>query len=137
MLIKAGLPSDLIQIVNGYGHILAPAIIEHTDHISFTGSVPVGKQIAVQSAERMKSLSLELGGKGGMIVLDDAHINHAAKVAVESSFVNAGQVCINSERIFVHESIYDAFKAKFLEETKKIRQGISQDYSLDYGALIQ
>lgn len=105
---EAGLPADLIQVVHGEGDVGA-ALIEEVDVIAFTGSTAVGRKVAEAAARRLIPAVLELGGKDPLIVLDDADLRHAARAAVWSGMVNAGQTCVATERIYVVDSVADPF----------------------------
>ncbi len=118
----AGVPADVLQIVNGYGET-GGALVDEADMIAFTGSVRTGKIIAERAAKRLVPVSLELGGKDPMIVLRDADIERAANAAVWGAFTNSGQVCISVERVYVEDSIADEFTRRVVEKTRALRQG--------------
>ncbi|MCH6162126.1 succinic semialdehyde dehydrogenase [Streptomyces marispadix] len=136
LLIEAGLPKDVWQIVIGEGHVIGPAVVERGDYVSFTGSTRTGRGVAQKAAERLVGASLELGGKNAMIVLPDADLDKAAAGAVRGSFSSAGQLCISIERLYVHESVADAFVERFVERTKRLRLGSSLAYGADMGSLV-
>jgi succinate-semialdehyde dehydrogenase/glutarate-semialdehyde dehydrogenase len=135
-LIEAGLPADLFQVVTGPGHELGSALIDGVDCVMFTGSTAVGRWVAERAARRLIPYSMELGGKNALLVLPDANLRHAAQVAVEGGFNNCGQVCVNWERIYVHERVYQAFVDELLEQTAAIRLGNSRAFDVDLGSLI-
>ena len=108
MLHKAGVPEDVIQIVDGAGETGA-ALVDYVDCVSFTGSTIVGRQVAVRAAERLIPCSLEMGGKDPFIVLDDADLEQAVSGVLLGALENAGQMCTSAERIYVMHSIYDEF----------------------------
>ncbi|MGH9938574.1 MAG: succinic semialdehyde dehydrogenase [Blastocatellia bacterium] len=116
------LPSDILQIVNGYGET-GGALVDEADMIAFTGSVRTGKIIAERAAKRLVPVSLELGGKDPMIVLRDADLERAANAAVWGAFTNSGQVCISVERVYVEDAIADEFTRRVVEKTQALRQG--------------
>ena len=89
------------------------AVIERADYVMFTGSTPVGREVAKRCGDRLVGCSLELGGKNAMLVLADADIDRAAESAVRACFANSGQLCISIERVYVHETIADEFLAAF------------------------
>ncbi len=89
----AGLPDGLLQIVTGPGSVIGGALIDAVDYVMFTGSTEVGRGVAQRAASNLIPFSMELGGKNALIVLEDANIPHSARVAIEGSFNNAGQVC--------------------------------------------
>jgi acyl-CoA reductase-like NAD-dependent aldehyde dehydrogenase len=119
---SAGLPADILQIVNGYGET-GGALVDEADMIAFTGSVRTGKIIAERAAKRLLPLSLELGGKDPMIVLLDADLERAANAAVWGAFTNSGQVCISVERVYVEDAVADEFTRRVVEKTRALRQG--------------
>ena len=107
---------------------------QEIDIIAFTGSVGVGRKIAVNCAEQLKPVILELGGKDPLIVLKDANLKRAAGAAVWSGFHNAGQTCISVERVYVEEYVADEFIRLVNEMTQSIVAGHNQDSS-DYGSM--
>jgi acyl-CoA reductase-like NAD-dependent aldehyde dehydrogenase len=130
-----GLPPDVYTAVPGYGAAGA-ALVEHVDMVMFTGSTATGKKIMAKAAERLIPVSLELGGKDPMIVLDDADVERAANAAVHYSMQNAGQTCISVERLYVQEPVYDEFVAKVTEKVRGLRQGVPGAVgTIDVGAI--
>ena len=136
LLVEAGLPEDLWQLVVGPGPVLGPAIVAHADYVSFTGSTRVGRDIAQQAAARLIGCSLELGGKNAFIVFADAPLDRAAEAAVRACFSSAGQLCISMERLLVEESVHDAFMDRFLARVRAMRLGGELDFSADMGSLV-
>lgn len=136
MLVEAGLPENLYQVVTGPGSRLGNALVDEVDYIMFTGSTAVGRQVAERAAGRLIPFSMELGGKNALVVLPDAKLPHAARVAIEGAFNNCGQVCINWERVYVHRAIYDAFMAELRRQMQTIRLGHSHAFDTDLGSLI-
>ncbi len=136
LLIEAGLPADVFQVVLGEGPVVGPEVVRHADYVSFTGSTRTGREVAQSAAARLVGVSLELGGKNAMLVLDDADIEKAAAGAVRSCFSSAGQLCVSIERLYVHESIADAFVERFAARTKAMRLGTSLAYGADMGSLV-
>ncbi len=108
LLIEAGLPAEVFQIVLGEGPVVGPEVVRHADYVSFTGSTRTGREVAQGAAARLVGVSLELGGKNAMLVLHDADVEKAAAGAVRACFSSAGQLCISIERLYVHASIADA-----------------------------
>jgi acyl-CoA reductase-like NAD-dependent aldehyde dehydrogenase len=135
LLREAGLPADVFTVVTGDGPVVGPAVGERVDFLMFTGSGRTGRLVARQAAERLIGCSLELGGKNPMIVLRDADLEKAVDGAVRGCFAAAGQICVSIERIWVHDSIWDAFLERFVERTKALRLGAAFDYSIDVGSL--
>ncbi|GAA4022148.1 succinic semialdehyde dehydrogenase [Streptomyces plumbiresistens] len=136
LLVEAGLPADVFQVVLGEGPVIGPEVVKHADYVSFTGSTRTGREVAQGAATRLIGVSLELGGKNAMLVLEDADIEKAAAGAVRGCFSSAGQLCISIERLYVHESIADAFVERFAARTKAMRLGTSLAYGADMGSLV-
>ncbi|MCM2577654.1 succinic semialdehyde dehydrogenase [Streptomyces meridianus] len=135
-LIEAGLPAELWQVVLGEGPVIGPAVVQHADYVSFTGSTRTGREVAQGAAARLVSCSLELGGKNAMLVLADADLEKAAAGAVRGCFSSAGQLCISIERLYVHESVADAFLERFAALTRAMRLGSALAYGADMGSLV-
>lgn len=137
-ILKAGdLPDGLFHHIVGSGAAVSTAFFAHgVDKIFFTGSVPAGKQLMAQAAETLTPLSLELGGKDPMIVLEDADIERAANGAAWAGFQNAGQSCGGVERIYVHESLYTQFVDRLAAKTRALRHGAADDTcNVDIGSM--
>jgi len=133
--LECGAPADVFSVITGAGRAGA-ALVDNVDMIHFTGSTATGRKVAVQAAERLIPVSLELGGKDPMIVLRDADIERAANMAVEWGFRNSGQICISVERVYVEEPVYDAFVQKVIEKTRALRQGVpGEPGKIDVGAM--
>ncbi|MFJ4005534.1 succinic semialdehyde dehydrogenase [Streptomyces sp. NPDC090023] len=135
LLIEAGLPAGAFQVVLGEGPVVGPEIVRHADYVSFTGSTRTGREVAQGAAARLIGVSLELGGKNAMLVLEDADIEKAAAGAVRACFSSAGQLCISIERLYVHESVADVFLERFAARTKAMRLGTALAYGADMGSL--
>ncbi|GAA4904533.1 succinic semialdehyde dehydrogenase [Streptomyces coeruleoprunus] len=136
LLIEAGLPAEVFQVVIGEGPVVGPEVVKHADYVSFTGSTRTGREVAQGAAARLVGVSLELGGKNAMLVLRDADVEKAAAGAVRACFSSAGQLCISIERLYVHESIADAFIERFAARTKAMRLGNALAYGADMGSLV-
>ena len=134
LLEEAGLPGEVMQVVEGSGETVGQGIVAECDYLMFTGSTAVGRKLAARAGERLIGFSAELGGKNPLIVCADADVERAAQGAVTACFSNAGQLCISVERIYVHEAVADAFTARFVELTQAMRLG--QAWTDDMGALI-
>jgi len=120
---EAGFPPGVVNIINGPG-TTGDMIARHMDiaKIAFTGSSAVGHKIVIAAGEsNLKKVSLELGGKSPLIICKDADLDQAATAAHVGLFINAGQCCCASSRIFVHEDIHEAFLEKVLMHAKKLR----------------
>jgi acyl-CoA reductase-like NAD-dependent aldehyde dehydrogenase len=134
---NAGFPEKLVTVVQGGGEVGQALIEADPDKLLFTGSVETGRRVAEACAKRLIPTVLELGGKDAMIVLADAGLDSAASGAVWGSYTNCGQVCLSVERIFVEQSISQAFALACVEKTKKLRIGPGSDPASDVGPLIR
>ena len=130
---EAGLPKDLLTVLSGDGETGAALVQAGVDKITFTGSVGTGKKVALACAEQLIPCTLELGGKDPMIVCADADLDKAAAGAVAGAIFNTGQYCCGTERIYVVESVADAFTQKVVERVKALRQGHTGEF--DVGAM--
>jgi betaine-aldehyde dehydrogenase len=121
---RAGLPAGVINLVAGDGRTGA-ALVRHpdVDMISFTGSIPVGREIASECAGRLRRTSLELGGKDVMVVLPDADIDTVVNGALWGAFTNCGQVCVGVRRLLLHDSISQNVLDRLVAKTKALRIG--------------
>ncbi|MDF3291071.1 succinic semialdehyde dehydrogenase [Streptomyces silvisoli] len=135
-LIEAGLPPAVWQVVIGEGPVVGPAVVEHADYVSFTGSTRTGRDVAQRAAARLIGCSLELGGKNAMLVLRDADLDKAAEGAVRACFASAGQLCISIERLYVHSSVAEPFLERFAARTRALRLGKGLAYGADMGSLV-
>ncbi len=122
LALAAGLPAGVLQVVTGYGET-GQHLIECADMICFTGSVATGRKVAERCGQLLKPVTLELGGKDPMIVLGDADLERASSACVYGGLVNAGQVCISVERVYVEASVYDTFVGKVVDKVRQVRQG--------------
>ncbi|PHQ48795.1 succinic semialdehyde dehydrogenase [Streptomyces cinnamoneus] len=136
LLVEAGLPEGVWQVVLGDGPVVGPAVVAHADYVSFTGSTRTGREVARGAAARLVGCSLELGGKNAMLVLRDADVEKAAAGAVRACFSSAGQLCVSIERLYVHSSLADDFLRRFTARTKAMRLGTALAYGADMGSLI-
>ncbi len=134
LLASAGLPEGVFNLVLGDGATGATLIESGVDKISFTGSVRTGRKVAEACGRNLLPCTLELGGKDPMIVCGDANIERAARGAVWGAFVNSGQVCTSTERVYVVDEVADRFIDRCVEETSKLRQGSEGEF--DVGAII-
>ncbi|WP_042383355.1 succinic semialdehyde dehydrogenase [Streptacidiphilus melanogenes] len=136
LMVEAGLPAELWQIVIGDGPVVGPEVVAHADYVSFTGSTRTGRDVAQRAAARLIGASMELGGKNAMLVLADADLDKAAEGAVRACFSSAGQLCISIERLYVASSVADAFLEKFVARTKALKLGNSLAWGADMGSLV-
>jgi acyl-CoA reductase-like NAD-dependent aldehyde dehydrogenase len=130
----AGMPKDVFGLVEGEGEVGAALVEAGVNKIAFTGSVATGRKIAEACGRNLIPCTLELGGKDPMIVCGDADLDRAAKGCVFGAFLNAGQFCCSTERVYVVESVADAFTDKVLGHVRALRQGSSGEY--DIGPMI-
>jgi acyl-CoA reductase-like NAD-dependent aldehyde dehydrogenase len=135
LLHECGLPSDVLTVVTGPGAELGPALIADVDFLMFTGSTRTGRIVAREAAERLIGVSLELGGKNPMLVLDDADLELAVEGAIRGAFVGAGQVCVSIERLYVHRAIWNPFVSQLVDRTGALRLRASLDYDADVGSM--
>lgn len=134
LLRQAGVPDNVVQVVNGTGET-GKAMIDEVDYISFVGSTEVGRKVAQQAGERLIPSSLELGGKDSAIVLRDAKIDVAAANVLTGALENAGQSCIGIERVYVESPIYDEFVAHIQQLTEKLRLDTAKGFNVHMGSL--
>lgn len=136
--IEAGLPPGVLNIVHGLGESVGQAINTHPDikAISFTGSTATGRMIAKASAETMKRLHLEMGGKNPTIVFADCDFDRTVSEVLRSAFSNQGQICLCGSRIFVERSIYDKFSHTLASKIKLLKIGNPLDPQTDQGATV-
>ncbi|BCZ79640.1 betaine-aldehyde dehydrogenase [Paraburkholderia terrae] len=135
--LEAGVPPGVFNVVQGDGRVGA-MLSAHPDiaKISFTGGVETGKKVmSMAGGSSLKEVTMELGGKSPLIVFDDADLDRAADIAVTANFFSAGQVCTNGTRVFVHQSVQQAFEARVIERVKRIRIGKPSDPSTNFGPL--
>ncbi|WP_067727479.1 NAD-dependent succinate-semialdehyde dehydrogenase [Oceanobacillus damuensis] len=135
---QAGIPKGVLTILPGSASEISDAWMEDSRvrKISFTGSTEVGKLLMEKSAATVKKISLELGGHAPLIVMENANLDKAAEGAVRSKFRNAGQTCVCSNRIYVHENVVDRFNEKFKEKVQTLKVGNGLDVGVDVGPLI-
>ncbi|AGN00350.1 succinic semialdehyde dehydrogenase [Salinarchaeum sp. Harcht-Bsk1] len=136
LLAEAGVPSAVFQVVPGRGETLGPPLIDAVDAVNFTGSTAVGREVAAQAAESLIPATLELGGKGPMIVREDAPLGRTVTGALRGAFASAGQLCIAVERIYVHESIADEFTDRLVERVRGLDLGTEFTYAPDVGSMV-
>ena len=135
---EAGLPAGVLNILHGTGPEIGNAIVAHPQikAISFTGGTATGQHIARIAAPMFKKLSLELGGKNPTIVFPDVDIEATVKEVFRSSFSNQGQICLCGSRIFVHQDIYEPFKASFVKWVSSAKVSYPSDPKAQLGAVV-
>lgn len=137
MFHDAGLPPGVLNVVWGVPHEVSQHLIGSplVRKVSFTGSVPVGKQLAALAGAHMKRMTMELGGHSPVIVCDDCDAERAADLLSALKFTNAGQVCVSPTRFFVQQAVYDRFMARFIAATRQIKVGPGLDADSKMGPL--
>ncbi|WP_424930225.1 aldehyde dehydrogenase family protein [Amaricoccus tamworthensis] len=138
LLIEAGLPAGVCNIVLGYGQPVGSLMSSHpdVDMVTFTGSTAVGKLISETAADTLKKVALELGGKNPQVIFPDADIESAADAVTFGVYFNVGQCCNSSSRIIVHEDIADDFVARVVELSKKVVFGDPMNPDTQVGAIV-
>ena len=135
---EAGIPAGVINVVTGAGRVVGEAMTSHRslDMISFTGSTAVGKRIAQKSADQMKRVGLELGGKAANIVFADADIDSAVDGVLLGYTMNQGEECVQGARLLIEKNIKSTFLEALVERSKRIRIGLPLDERADMGSMI-
>lgn len=138
LLVEAGLPAGVCNIVLGYGIPVGSLMTSHNavDMISFTGSTAVGKKISEIAAGTLKKVALELGGKNAQVIFPDADLDDAADAVAFGMHFNVGQCCNSSSRIIVHEDIAEAFTARVVELSRKVAYGNPLNPKTQVGAIV-
>ncbi|MAV31296.1 MAG: NAD-dependent succinate-semialdehyde dehydrogenase [Cycloclasticus sp.] len=134
---KAGLPKGVVNILMGDSALISKKLIESPviKKISFTGSTPVGQQLAALAGDQAKPCVMELGGHAPVLIFDDADLEKAIDLSVITKSRNSGQVCISPTRFFVQEAIYDQFLSEFSEKFAALRLGNGLDEDTQMGPL--
>ena len=135
--IDAGFPPGAVNLIVGRAATITPLIMDdrRVAKVSFTGSVPIGRQIVEQSARTLTKVTMELGGHAPVIVHSDADINAFASAAALGKFRNAGQVCASPTRFYIHESIFERAAAALVERTRALKMGDPMAQDTDLGPL--
>jgi betaine-aldehyde dehydrogenase len=138
MLLEAGLPAGVCNIVLGYGNPVGSLMTTHdaVDMVTFTGSTAVGKMITKSSGETLKKVALELGGKNPQVIFPDADIENAADAVTFGIYFNVGQCCNSSSRIIVHEDIADDFISRVVALSRKVAFGNPMNPETQVGAIV-
>ena len=137
ILIEAGLPAGVFNVVQGLGNVGASLIEDaRVAKVSLTGSVPTGRKVYAAAAAGIKHVTMELGGKSPMIVFDDADIESAISGAINGNFYSSGQICSNGTRVFVHRAIKDKFLSRLVERTKTAVIGDPLDEATNFGPMV-
>lgn len=135
---EAGIPAGVFQSILTKSSIIGDIMVEHpvVRLVSFTGSTEVGRHIGRIAGSLFKRVALELGGNGPFVVLSDADVDQAVKAAVFGKFLHQGQICMITNRMIVHEDLYDEFTEKFVEHVKRIPCGDPRDHNVIIGPII-
>lgn len=136
-LADAGLPKGVVNMVYGVPSEVSSYLSPHPviRKISFTGSTPVGKQLASLAGAHMKRITMELGGHAPAIVFNDADVKAAASILAAGKYRNAGQVCIAPTRFLIQDGVYDQFVDEFMVKTKALKMGNGLDEGVTIGPL--
>ena len=136
--VDAGVPAGVIQLVYGVPSEISSYLIAHPiiKKVTFTGSTPVGKQLAALAGQHMKRVTMELGGHAPAIVFEDADLEQAVNVLGANKFRNAGQVCVAPTRFLVHEQVYPEFVERFTAYAKNVKVGNGLDPETRMGPLV-
>jgi acyl-CoA reductase-like NAD-dependent aldehyde dehydrogenase len=138
LLSEAGVPAGVVNIVHGGGGAVGDRLVRHPDVpvITLTGSRDTGVAVLEAAAENLKHVHLELGGKNGIIVMDDADLDLAADGILWSAFGTSGQRCTAASRVIAHEKIYDALQRRLVEAAEKMQLGPGWEDETDVGPVI-
>lgn len=138
ILLEAGLPPEVIQLVHGLGEVVGKAIVEHAQVpvLSFTGSTETGGFVGETAGRMHKRLSLEMGGKNAQIVLNDADLELAVDGVLWGAFGTTGQRCTATSRLILQEGIHDRFVARLVERARALRLGDGRVAGTDVGPLV-
>jgi phenylacetaldehyde dehydrogenase len=138
LILEAGIPAGVVNIVPGYGETAGAALAAHedVDKVAFTGSTEVGKLIVKAAAGNLKKVSLELGGKSPNIILDDTDVQTAIAGASNAIFFNQGEVCSAGSRLYIQKKVFDQVAEGVAEQAKKIKLGPGMDPSTQMGPLV-
>jgi succinate-semialdehyde dehydrogenase / glutarate-semialdehyde dehydrogenase len=138
LALRAGVPKGVFNVITGNARAIGGEFTSNATvrKITFTGSTEIGRVLMRQSADQIKKLGLELGGNAPFIVFDDADLDAAAAGAIVSKYRNNGQTCVCANRIYVQDSVYDAFAAKLADKVRALKVGKGTDPGVVLGPLI-
>jgi betaine-aldehyde dehydrogenase len=138
LLVEAGLPAGVVNVVLGYGKPVGTTLTSHrdVDMVTFTGSTSVGKQITRTAGDTLKKVALELGGKNPQVVFPDADLDSAADAVTFGTYFNVGQCCNAGSRIIVHEDIAAAFTTRILDLSRRVAFGDPLNPKTQVGAIV-
>ena len=134
---QAGLPDGVFNVVQG-DYRVGQMLTAHPDiaKVSFTGESGTGKAVMADSSATLKHVTMELGGKSPMVVFEDAKLDDAVSAAMVANFYTQGEVCTHGTRVYVHESLYEAFLSQLKQRTEKLIVGDPMDMDTQIGSLI-
>ncbi|KAH1281539.1 hypothetical protein KXX11_004210, partial [Aspergillus fumigatus] len=138
---EAGVPAGVLNLVTA-SRERTPEVVdvwladERVRKISFTGSTPVGRHLARESAATLKKLSLELGGNAPFIVFEDADLDAAVEGLMVAKFRNGGQTCVCPNRVYVHEAVHEAFVGRLVARVAALQVGPASDPASQIGPMI-
>jgi len=135
---RAGVPKGVFSVITGASKEIGAEMTSNPTvrKLSFTGSTEIGRQLMEQGAATIKKISLELGGNAPFLVFDDADLDAAVQGAIDSKYRNAGQTCVCANRLYVQDSVYDAFAEKLVAAVKKLKVGNGLSAGVSQGPLI-
>ncbi|KGF62889.1 NADP-dependent succinate-semialdehyde dehydrogenase [Pseudomonas lutea] len=135
---RAGIPEGVLSVITGSAAQIGAELTGNpiVRKLSFTGSTEIGRQLMAECAQDIKKVSLELGGNSPFIVFEDADLDAAVEGALASKYRNAGQTCVCANRLYIHDSVYDAFAEKLQAAVRKLRLGNGLDEGTTTGPLI-
>ncbi|HEV8108967.1 MAG TPA: aldehyde dehydrogenase family protein [Burkholderiales bacterium] len=138
IIARAGVPSGVFNLVMGRGSVVGEILSNDpgVDAVSFTGSAVVGRRVAQNCAARLAKVQLEMGGKNPQVVLDDADLDTAVNVSLQSAFFSTGQRCTASSRLIVTQGIHDRFVAALVEKMKKLKVDDALKDGTDIGPVV-
>ena len=138
LLAESGIPAGVVNIVHGFGEEAGDRLVRHPDVpvITFTGSRETGVLVTKNAADNLKHVHLELGGKNGIIVMDDADLDLAVEGIAWSAFGTSGQRCTAASRVIVHEAVYDELAKRLVGRAESMRIGPGWEPDTDLGPVI-
>jgi len=136
LALEAGIPAGVLNVVQGYGATAGDALVRHPDvrAVSFTGGTATGKRIIERAG--LKKFSMELGGKSPVLIFEDADLDRALDAALFTIFSLNGERCTAGSRIFIQQSVYDAFVKRFAERANRLSVGDPTDAKTNVGSMI-
>ena len=138
LMLEAGLPPGVVNVLNGYGETAGAAIAAHdgVDKVAFTGSIETGRRIVEAALGNLKKVSLELGGKSPNIVFPDADLGAATSGSATAIFANQGEVCTAASRLYVHRDVFDDVVSGVSEQASSLQVGPGTDPNTELGPLV-